>query len=209
MSGDREARVLGAAKSIMVDGKDYQLRPVVAQHLCDLERVALRHYKRQYLETFKENADLFVDGNLQALLERKMEEAARWDLDDLPQKDAFDASRIPVTKKIKAWVADTFGEVPDTDRGIRAILTNALDTKRITAKQVKELSGKAPIQGRVRYDQWWITASMNGMITFITISVQSCHPDMSKEKVSNWPFGKIAEAARIVESITTASMGNT
>lgn len=206
MGSDRESRVLAACETIEIDGKEYKLRPIVAQHLCDLEVEALRHYKRQYLETFSENADLIPNGS--ALIEKKIEEVARWDLSDLPQKDAYDVSRIPINDQIKKWVTDNNDELPDTDNGIKAIIVNALDTGKLSPKDVRKLSGRTPIQGRVRYDQWWVTASMNGQISFIVSSVKYEHPEVTKKQVAQWPFGKIAEAARKVESITTASMGN-
>jgi len=209
MSGDREARILGAGETIEVEGKEYRLRPVVAQHLCDLERDALRHYKRQYLQTFSENADLLGDGEAVKMLRDQMAEVAKWDLHDLPQKEAFDVSRVPVSRRLNRWIEENFGEKPETEAGSRAVVANALDTGKLTAKRVKDLAGVGPLCGRIRYDQWWVTASMAGMIAFITTSVRTEHPELTREEVARWPFAKIAEAARKVESITSASMGNT
>ena len=206
MGSDREARILGACETIEIDGKEYKLRPIAAQHLCDLEVEALRQYKRQFLSTYSENADLL--GNGQSLIEKKMDEVAKWDLSDLPQKDAFDVSRIPVTDKVKQWVQDNGEDVPDTDNGYKAVLVNALDTGKLSPKDVRHLSGKTPIKGRVRYDQWWVTASMAGQTSFIASSIKYDHPEITKEEIRQWPFSKIAEAARKVESITTVDVGN-
>ena len=208
MGSDREARVLGAAESIQIGKDEYKLRPVVAQHLCDLEQEALRHYKRQYLQTFSENADLLGEADAKVLLAAKVEEAARWDLQDLPQKDAYDVSRVPVNRHVRRWVKEDDGEVPESDNAVRAVLANALDSGRITAAQLGKMAGKAPLRGRVRYDQWWVTSSMNGMISFILSSLRQDHPEMTKEDVAGWSFAQIAEASRKVESITSASMGN-
>ena len=206
MGTDREARILAACETIEVNGKEYKLRPIVAQHLCDLEKEALRHYKRQYLETFSENADLL--GNNNDLLVKKIEAVAKWDLNDLPQKDAFDVSKVPVTDALKKWVTANTDELPNTDNGIRAVVVNFLDNGRLSPKDVRNLTGKAPLQGRVRYDQWWVTASMNGQVLFILSSIRYDHPELTKEEIAQWPFSKIAEAARKVESITSADMGN-
>lgn len=211
MSTDREARLLAAADVIDIVGDDgkvkqYKLRPVVAQHLCDLERESLRDYKRQYLETFTQNVDLLENG--QELVQKKFEEVARWDFSDLPKKMAYSVAHILPGDAIRTWIRETYNTVPETDAGIRAVLVNALDNEKITMEEVHRMCGKAPIRGTVRYDQWWVTASMAGMISFITSSVRYEHPDMTREKVAQWPFQKVAEAARIVEAITAAKVGN-
>ncbi len=211
MSRDREARVLAAAETIEIeiDGKktEYKLRPVVAQHLCDLEKEALRYHKREFLMTFAENDDLLGD-RAQTVIDEKLEEAARWDLSDLPQKDAYDVSRVKITKEVKRWIEENYGDLPEAEAGQKALLSNALDTGRLKPDQLKKMAGKGPLQGKVRFDQWWVTASMEGMISFITTSVRRDHPEVTKRDVANWPFTKIAEAVRKVEGITSASMGN-
>jgi len=207
MSDDREARALAAGDKIEVNGEQFTLRPIVAQHLVDLEREALDHYKTQYLETFVKNKHLLGDKADEVILQ-KMEEVARWDLNDLPREVAFDVSRVPITDGLKKWVEEKFDEVPDTDAGIRSLVSTALDQERITHEKVKELSGKAPLQGRVRYDQWWVTAATEGMVSFITSSVCHEHPKVTRKIVASWPFSKIAEASRRVEKITSADMGN-
>jgi len=208
MSRNREARAVAAGPTVEVDGKHYRLRPVSVQQLCDLELDALEHYRRQYLETYTRNADLLGEDKANDLIERKLDEVARWDLDDLPQKDAYDAARVPVTDGVREWVVEAFGELPKTDVGIRALLSHALDTKRITADKIKEMAGKGPLRGTVRYDQWWVTASLVGMINFIVGSIRVEHPEVTKEQVAKWPFAKVAEAVRKVESVTTPAMGN-
>ncbi len=208
MATERESRILGACETIKVGEDTFKLRPVVAQHLCDLEREALSFYKRQYLETFSKNADLLGNGKGDELILRKLEEVARWDLQDLPQKVAFDVSSIPITKRLRRWIVANYPALPDTEGGQRAIVANALDIQKIKMEEVKELSGKAPLMGYVRYDQWWVTSLMSGMISFITSSIRSEHPEVTDKQVAQWPFDKVAEAARKVESITTASVGN-
>jgi len=207
MSEDREHRVLAAGEIIVVGEEHYTLRPIVAQHLVDLEREALDHYKSQYLNTFVKNRDLLGDKADEVILQ-KMEEVARWDLNDLPRKVAFDVSRIPITDELKKWVKEKFDEVPGTDTGIRSLVSTALDQERITSDEIKEMSGKTPLQGRVRYDQWWVTATTEGMVSFITSSVCHEHPNVTRKAVASWPFSKITEASRRVEKITSADMGN-
>jgi len=211
--GDGEARVLGAGDTIAIghgnDKKEYKLRPVVAKHLCDLEREALKHYKRQYLSTFADNLDLLNNGSGDELLQREMRTAASWSLHDLPQKDVFDTSRVPINDRVRNWIKEVFDADPDSDDAARAILGTALDQGTVSPRDINKMTGKSPVRGKVRYDQWWITACMEGMISFIVSSVQLEHPKITRNDIEKWSFGKIAEAARKVEQITTADMGNT
>lgn len=212
MGSDREARALGAGCKIEIvldDGTkvEYMLRPVVSQHLCDLELEALDYYKRRYLKTWADNIDTLGDKGSD-VMERKIEEAARWDLDDLPLKTAHDTSKVPINAKVRKWVAANYDEMPGTDTGIRALLSNALDTDALKASELSDLSGQMPRKARVRYDQWWVTASMHGMISFILSSLKRDHPSVTRADVQSWSFYKIAEAARLVESRTVADSKN-
>lgn len=212
MSTDRERRALGACESIDINGTEYKLRPIVAQHLADLEKAALKYYKRNFLETYSDNLDL-LEGDNTELMQTKLDEAARWDLKDLPYKAAFDVSRIPINDKVKAWIVEAFDELdkkdkPKDDKAIRSLLAASLDSEKLKPSKLKELSGKAPLEGRVRYDQWWITGSINGMIRFIVTSLQYDHPEIRTADVARWSFTQLAEASRKVESVTSASMGN-
>jgi len=209
---EREARALGAGSTITVKGKEYRLQPLAVQQLCDLEREALKYYKRQYLETYTENADLLGDG-AQGLIERKYEEAAQWGLDDLPKKTAFDVSRVPVNDRLKAWARafqeETGGEDEElTDRRVRALITTALDQERLNSKQVKKMTGRMPVQGRVRYDQWWVTGCYEGMVSFIHSSIRHEHPTVTKKNIREWSVASVIESAREVETVTTPDLKN-
>ena len=87
--GEREARALGAGKILTIGEQEYTLSPVTVRDLCELEREALRSYKRQFLETFRDSFDLLPEDEGLKLLREKLEEAARWTLDDLPKRKAF------------------------------------------------------------------------------------------------------------------------
>lgn len=212
MATDREARALGAGASFTVEGKDYTFRPVVALNLCDLEREALKHYKRQYLETHRDNLDCIPEAERSAYIREKLEEVATWDVGDLPQKIAYDCRHIPLEgkgkKQVIAWIEKNQGEAPDTDNGILAALVTALDNGTITVREVYKMTCKRPRVGKVRWDQWWVTGSVKGQISFITSSLKQDHPDITSATVEKWPILKLMEAARLVESITSASLGN-
>lgn len=208
MGTDREARALASGDTFEVEGQEYMLRPITAQHLCDLERQALKHYKREYLETISENSDLLPKGVGDKLVAEKMLEVARWDLEDLPQRDAYNVSRVPMTDAIRRWVEKQFECVPESDFVVRALVTSALDAGQLSPKDVKKLTGHWPIHGKVRYDQWWVTGMTAGQMSFVLSSIRYEHPEVTKEVVSNWPINKVVEAAKRVENVTMASMGN-
>lgn len=206
---DREARALAAGDEIEVNGISYRLRPAVAQHLCDLERDALRHFKREYLQSYRDGLSLMENGDAKGLYQKKLEEVAAWDLSCLPQKDAYDVSMVPITAEVKAWLKSTFGTESENDDAARALLGNALDTRKLTSEQVVSMSGGvAPFKGRIRYDQWWVTASFEGQVSFLTTSVRYEHKEITSQDVAGWPISKIIEGAKMVERLTTAELGN-
>jgi len=216
---DAEARALGSGSIMYVRDKEtgqeeaYTLRPIDVLHLCDIEREALHYYKREYLKTFQANADL-LGGNPQEIIREEMREAAAWDLDDLPKKTAFDCSHIPVTSKLSTWVkifhVDNGGDPEEelTDNTIKSLLTTALDQERINEKQIKHITGRMPRKAKVRYDQWWVTGCMEGMVVFIYHSIRVDHPNMTKDKVKAWPIPSLFEGSRKVEEITSPEVKN-
>jgi len=217
--GDARERALKAGKSIKVKDKDtkkvkeYTLRPIDLRHLCDLERQALEFHQTSYMRAFKANLHLFGDDAVQILRE-EMRIVAKWDLDDLPKKMAYDCGKIPLTDRVKAWVkqfnAEIGGEEGElSESRMRALLTTALDQERLKLSVLKKMTeGKGPMQARVRYDQWWTTACMEGMVNYIFHSIRVDHPEVTKEDIRGWPIVSLYEGSRKVESITTADLGN-
>lgn len=220
MSGDREARILGASEVADVNGEEYKLSPLTAGLLCEMEREALRHYKREYIQTVTDNVDLLCNGTpRETYLHEKVMEVARWSVDDLPQKTVYDMSRVSVgtwkdeetfmvSDKVSVWMKSRYPGVPNNEMAIRSLLASALDSQMLSPDEIKEMTGKGPEAGRVRYDQWWITGCYEGMISLVTESIKINHPDITKEKVKSWPFGKIVQLARTAESLSVADMGN-
>jgi hypothetical protein len=208
MGTEAEARALGAGESFEVNGEEYKLRPIVVRSLCEIERGALADYKRQYLKTFVDNADLLGENQATKVLQQRMEEAAGWDLQSLPQKVAYNAALLPVTEEATKWAEDFRREEMKSENQTRAVLAFALDNKILSEEKVKELCGKQPDKSSVRYDQWWVTASFVGMVSFVLASVRVEQPNVTRDQVESWSFVKIVEATRIVERITAASVGN-
>jgi len=208
MGDERVARATAAGISVEVNGKEYKFRPVVARCLAELERAALQYYKREVLETYRDNMDLLGNGDAKGLMIQKLDEVSHWDQSDLPQKDSYSAATAKVTDEVKKWIKENFDREPSTDTVARAILSMALDSGMLNPAQMKKMTGSMPMHGRVRYDQWWITATTAGQIEFIIASVRSEHPDVTKDEVAGWPLAKVVEIARAVERITAASVGN-
>jgi len=210
MGGDREARVVGAGECIEVNGKKFTLRPIGFQLLCDYERSALKAFKRDYLSTFADNADLLPDGRGVVLLEGEMLKVAKWTLEDLPQMLAYDTTRVPLEGKNIQWVASLFEwEEKLTEAEAKALLVQALDMEKVSSRDVKKRTGVSPLKGYVRYDTWWSTNSSDGKLGFLVTSLHVEHPEITREDVGRWPLPKIAEAVRLVEGLTTPKMENT
>lgn len=224
MSDDARERALGAGEIITVNGMEYTLKPVTSRQLCALERESLAYHKREVLSTFADNRDLLENG--EALLQQKLEEVSTWDLKNLPQKDAYDVSQVPVGEhkntdgtgnlqfvpdpKVADWLKVNYNDTPDTASVMRVLLINALDTGRLTSDELMTMTGKKPIKGRIRYDQWWITGTVAGQLSFLRSSVHNGDgKPVGKEALMDWPFPKIVEATQIVERLTMAPAENT
>ena len=105
---DDMARALGAEGSTTVEiaGKQCTVRPLSLQELTEAERDCLERYKRSYLKTFSDNRDLIP--NYETVIQQKMDEAAKWDVDDLPTKNAYDPAAIKINKALRRWLENVF-----------------------------------------------------------------------------------------------------
>lgn len=214
--GDREGRALGAGESfsVTVDGeqRDYLLSPVVARNLCEVEREALKFYKRSVLETFTDNQDLLPENSRDRLIERKFDEVSVMTVADLPQRPAYDVSKVAVNDSLLEFLQSEYEELPESRDGKRALVAHALDTNRITSEKIFELTETKPIKGSIRFDQWWITGTLEGMIYFIANGLRRWKPDTTIQdrltEVKDWPFIYVNHAARKLEHITSAAVGN-
>jgi hypothetical protein len=209
---DKEARAVGAASSLEVDGKRYVMSPIGFRQLQEIQREAVRYWKRQYMLTFADNVDLLANGDGQELIRQKMEECAKWGIDKLPVKIAYSAAHIKITDKLRKRLRScrlTYEDLPESDRAVRALLTTALDNEEIHPDIVEKLTNTRPRQGRVAYDTWWITAVYEGMVAFVWASLSQKHPELTREEISEWPLDRIIEIAREVEHITAPELGNT
>jgi len=213
---DREARALGAGSTITVEGIEYTLSPVKLQQLAELQRAAVRNYKREYLETYAENIRLLPKEKQESVLEKKLDEVARWDIDDLPPKRAYSAEGLSVTAGLRTRLEEIFsirGEWDSTaereDADWLELLEEALNSDEIRPGEVKKLTGGFPTCEVSPYDMWWATAVHEGRINFVYESARIRHPKLKKSEVGQWPLPRLAEAVKIIVTITRPEMGNT
>ncbi len=209
LMSDAEARVLAAGETVSVDGRDVIVRPITMQSLHEVQREAVKYFKREYIQTFADNADLMPDGTGAELIRQKLEEAARWDVGDLPTRTAFDVRGVVLSDLLLREMGKLVGELPDQEPSKRAVLATLLDQGRIAPDKIKEWTGSPVRSARVPYDSWWVTAVYSGMVTFVWAAVRADDPSITREQIGRWPLAKIMEAARLVERLTAPALGNT
>ena len=215
--GDREARVLGAGETIDVGDKKYTLSPLKLRELHELQREAFSYYKRQYLQTYYDNLDLLPAEQRGQLIERKLEEVARWDISNLPTKRAYSVAHINVTPELEKFLLDRFAGLlqgvdktnqADYEATLLTVLVTNLDKEDIDAKQVHELTGQWPIVQSIPYDSWWVTSVYQGITAFIWHSVSQRHKEVKHSDVTGWPLLTQMRAMKMVENITAPAVGN-
>lgn len=219
LTDDRVARALGAGDTITVGEKTYTLSPIVIKHLAELERRALKHYKRDCLEALTENSDLLS----REFVDRESTKIVRYTLNDLPQVPSYDvgseglgtlsADENPIfipNPKIETWIRESLGSELelDSESYVQGILNNCLDGKMLTPSEAKELTGKNPQVVNIRYDQWWVTGCLEGRSQFVYQSLRGSHPKISSDEVLSWSRLKLLEATTTVSNLTAAALGN-
>ncbi len=210
---DDLARSVGAGGGLTVTiaGKECTVRPLGIREMNEVERDCLQRYRRQYLETYSANLDLFPEGDRNRLMEAKTEQAARWDVGSLPPKFAHDPGRIKITEGLKDWLAKNV-DVKDgtSDLQLRRLAAVALDQELLSDAQYEELcvSGKPP-RMKVSYVNWWITGCFDGMITFIWTCFR--HAGVTRDQVAEElgnNLGKMVEVSREIERLSAPQAGN-
>lgn len=209
---DDVARALGASGSLTVTiaGRECTVRPLGIRELTEVERDCVERYKRSYLSTFAKNLDLVPEQSRDRMLEQKMEAAARWDVDDLPSKFAHDPAKVRMNQDLKDWISAHYPVEPTTaaPRLMRMAAT-ALDQESLTAEDYRRMTGEEPPRVKVPYVNWWITASYEGMITFIWMCFRG--NGVTREQVID-ELGSnpamLVELSREIERLSAPSVGN-
>ena len=208
---DKVARAVNASSPMTVKfgKKECQVSALGIRELTEAERECLRTSKRAFLETYAQNLDLLPNG--QQILERKLEEVAKWDVDDLPKKKAYDPQRVKVTNELKTFISEYFDLDLETLNDIRVQRFTAalLDQEQISVDKYKELTKFVIHAQKIAYVNWWITGSYDGMITFIWLCFKK-HGITREEvldKISKSP-AMLIELSREIESLSTPAVGN-
>lgn len=206
------ARALGApgALTATIAGKECTVRPLGIQELTEVERDCVQRYKRGFLETYSQNLDLLPKERGEQLLEQKMAEVARWDVDNLPPKWAHDPKRIKVTEALKKWLKENLELKEDADdERLRRMAASALDQGMLTEEQYRNLTDAKPPRVRVGYVNWWITGSYDGMITFVWVCFR--HNGVTREQCVEALRGNMAllvDLSREIERLSSPTVGN-
>lgn len=211
---DDVARAVGAsgATTINIAGKECTVRPMSIRELTEVQRECVKRYKREYLETFSNNVDLLPKSERTKFIIEKHEEAAKWDIDDLPHKYAYDISGIEMNRALRKLLTDLFGIDDKTSKNVvrmKQLCVSALDQGMLSSNQYRKLVGNPPVRVRVPYVNWWITGCYEGMITFVWVCFR--HDGVTWEDVAD-ELGKnpqmLAELTREIEHLTAPAVGN-
>ena len=209
---EKEARAVGASGySTMIAGKECQVKPLGIRELTEVERDCLDRYKRHCLETYSTNLDLLPEQTRAGLLERKLEDVSRWDVDSLPMKFAHDPSRIQLSDELKQWLANHWGLESDEcdDARLRRLAVASLDQDALSAEDYKRMTGASTPKVKVPYIHWWITGCYDGMITLLWICFR--HGGVTREQVSDAvgnDLAKLTELAQEIERLSSPQSGN-
>ncbi len=209
------ARAVGAKSpmEVKIAGKVCKVRPLGLRELTEIQMECLEWYKRQYIKTYVDSADMFPDGMEEARKAR--EEAAKWDVDDLPRKSAYDPKTMVATDKLRRWVMAEYdlgktrqdAKKVDEDK-IKRMAVAALDRKSLSVEKYKELTGNDARSVPIAYDSWWVTGCMDGMVSFVhkcfegTVTRQEVLDEVSKNS------SLMSEVQVEIERLSTPSMGN-
>lgn len=206
------ARALGAneTRTVTIAGKKCTVRPLGLRELTEVERLCVKQYKRNLLETYAENVDLLSESERAGLMREKLDEVALWDIDDLPPKRAHDATKIKATKKLREYVIKTFA-ADDSIKPLqlKQLVTGLLDSNAMNAATYKKYTDEKPPSVLVPYASWWITGSHDGMITLIW----TCFKDdgVTKDEVAR-ELGSNKEMliaiSRDIEHVTVPAVKN-
>lgn len=219
MSEDTTRMVGGNSdRSITIAGKECTLKPLTIREIGELERACVRQYKRHYIETFADNADLLPESRRDQILLEKMEKVATWDVNSLPTTKAYDINKIYVCQKLEEWAKSRYldyfaAESVEEDsrkKLLQRIVATALDKGDLSPAEYKELTGFDAISEKVGYVNWWITGSFDGMLEMIYVALKSngVTKDQIAQELSDKP-SLMVELARELEHISSPQSGNT
>lgn len=208
------ARALGAAggmPTVTIAGKECRARPLGMRELTEVERDCLDRYRRQYLETYAANLDLLPEASRAGLMEKKLDEVGRWDIDNLPLKFAYDSAEITLSPELRQWVTEHW-HLGDglSDERMRRLTAASLDQEALSDADFRRMTGgDEPPKVKVPYVHWWITGSYDGMVTMIWTCFR--RDGVTREQVMDSlgdNLTALTELSREIEKLSAPQAGN-
>ena len=213
------ARAVGAESpdGIRINGKDCRPRPLTIKELTELQRECLSQYRRSFVQAFSENADLLPGDEGKKLIREKLEEAARFDISNLPKRDVYDPRKIKINPSIEKWLVenvegyekDEEASKEKQEKTTKRVVASALDEGLLDPKVYEELTGVHLVPSRVGYVNWWITGSFDGQIAMICLAFRGCN--VTKDEIF-LEIGRnprvLIDLAREIEHLSAPEVGN-
>lgn len=212
------ARALGAGSSrtVIIAGKECQVVPLTIKDLAEAERICLEDFRRSYLKTYATNLDLLPKDTQAGLLEKKLEEIARWDIASLPFRYAYDPKHIKLTDALETWLSIHMGDYlegieskANRDKSLKVIVASGLDSGLLDDLTYKQLTKMDVKKSRVAYVNWWIQGTREGQLTMAWLCFRKY--DVTRDEVSD-ELSKnpqlLNNISREVESISAPATGN-
>jgi hypothetical protein len=209
------ARALNAdsPKSVVVAGKNCTVRGLGIAELTEVERDCLQRFKRMYLQSFAENIDLLPKEKGVELLEKKLDEVAKWDVENLPPKYAHDPRSLVLTEELIKWVNNEFPFISDSEERseekTKRVVATALDQGILSEEEYIRMTKFNPPKYKVPYVSWWITGSTDGIITMVYTCFK--HNGVTREQVLEAMSGsrqKLIDIAHEIERLSVPQVGN-
>lgn len=190
----------------MIAGKECTPRPLKARELGEVEREGLRLYKEQFLESYMNGCKHYPEDIRIQKMDEKNTEVAGWDVTNLPAKRIYDPKYLKVTDKLRQWLSDNLGEEAKLthDMAIQMATSVCLQSEVMKPETYQELVGELPPKPtKVSFIQWWVTGSIEGMITMVWTAFK--HHGVTKEEVAEALMDDQMTAAKVAKDIAELS----
>lgn len=212
------ARAVGAGslEPVTINGKPCQIRPLTIKQLLEVERECLKQYRINYVGAYADTVQFLPEALRERVIREKIDEAAQWDVSDLPPKWVIDNKRVKVNDKIRQWlkespIFDQGEKVVDAapDIQLRDFIAVAMGQDMMSDDEYKQLTGYDPPKIRTGYVQWWTSGSMEGMLNM-------CFACFRKDGVTREDLeldllqkpDLLIKLSRSIETLTAPALGN-
>jgi len=207
-----ESRAVASRDEHIVNGVTYILEPLGIRELTEVQRAAIRFYRREYIQTYRDGLMIAFqedESRVEALVLLKIDEVARWDVDDLPKKTAYALGAVPVSKKLKDLILKIKPDFKEKDdASTRVLVTSLLDSGALEEEEFVAATGLRPEKGTIPYDAWWITGVYAGMVEFIVSSIRKSNPTIHRADIERIPYQDLAIMAHKLEHLTAPDIKN-